>query len=286
MAIMSLITLATYATGYSQTITETISTVSAGSGYVQQMPEAISQILVGPGYLRQLSEKISDIFVGPGNTQTNQEVMFVCANSSSFNNCGYYVAFSMAGSGVEATITLSGCNVTPTSIAGDGKAHAVTISSGCEGITATLPSGYAFSGNGTLVVSETTSTETLKLLPTWVAGSAYIAIGKPPTVTVTHTVLVIIVSHVNNATNTSQAVSNETAQFIGYVMPPFLVIGLFVWAAREKMDVKDPRVLAIIAIISLYFVALIGLLSLYIPIIASIFGLGVMLEERYRAGDR
>ena len=261
--------LIVYATGYNQTITETISSVN-----------------IGANPLQKISDTISNILVGGEHTQQPNEDMFVCANSTSFNNCGYYVAFSMTGSGVEATITLSGCNVTPTSITGDGKAHAVTISSGCEGISATLPSGYAFSGNETLVVSETTSTETLKLLPTWVAGSAYIAIGKPPTVTVTHTVLVIIVSHVNNATNTSQAVSNETAQFIGYVMPPFLVIGLFVWAAREKMNVKDPRVLAIIAIISLYFVALIGLLSLYIPIIASIFGLGVMLEERYRAGDR
>jgi hypothetical protein len=60
-------------------------------------------------------------------------------------NINELIQITVANSGPAATVELSGCSVSPTAIQADGTPHSFTASSGCTGITVSLPPAGAVS---------------------------------------------------------------------------------------------------------------------------------------------
>jgi hypothetical protein len=87
----------------------------------------------GISYTATSSAQITGTYPGDGNNTGSQGSFSITANVQET------IQISVADSGPTATVTLSGCSVSPTTIPADGNAYRFTATSGCAGIVATLP---------------------------------------------------------------------------------------------------------------------------------------------------
>ena len=87
----------------------------------------------GVSYTATSSAQITAVYAGDGNNSESQGSFAITANVQET------IQITVANSGPTAQVTLSGCEVSPTTISADGIAFSFTATSGCSGIVATLP---------------------------------------------------------------------------------------------------------------------------------------------------
>lgn len=87
----------------------------------------------GVSYTATSSAQITASYLGDGNNTGSQGSFSITANVQET------IQITVANSGPFASVVLSGCAVSPTTILADGASHPFTASSGCTGIIATLP---------------------------------------------------------------------------------------------------------------------------------------------------
>ena len=118
--------------GYTPTGTIVWSSSDA-AGVFSSNPCTLSSGSCGVAYTASSSATITASYQGDGNNTVSQGSFSI---SSIVQES---IQVTVANSGTVTDLTLSGCNVSQTTIPTDGKPYAFTASSGCNGIVATLP---------------------------------------------------------------------------------------------------------------------------------------------------
>jgi hypothetical protein len=119
-------------TGYSPT--GIISWLSSDShGIFSSNPCTISSGSCGVTYTPTASATITATYPGDRNNVGSSGTFSITANINDM------IQITVANSGPPTTVNLSGCSVTPTTVAADGAPHSFQASSGCSPVTVTLP---------------------------------------------------------------------------------------------------------------------------------------------------
>jgi hypothetical protein len=122
--------------GYSPTGTVSWSS-SDSAGVFSANPCDLGSSSCYVSYTASASATVTASYGGDGNNSVSAGSFFVTANVNDM------IQITVANSGPPASVALSGCSVSPTTIQADGTAHTFQASSGCTGIVATLPPGGA-----------------------------------------------------------------------------------------------------------------------------------------------
>ena len=243
------------------------------TAYTQDITETLSNITFQPANLyHAIGETLSNVAFQPsGHTTLKDEVMdSLCANfTSGANNCAFSVYFALNGSGVVAAVALSGCGVTPASVAGNGVSVSGSTSPRICNLTATLPSGYKFSGTGNGVVSVSSDglSETIQTCLGCTIGDSYSVVGVSlQTVTAFTTIDQIVQTTINYTPPSSigNALVNWTVfLFVNYVPLAFFTIGVFITLRMAKID--DDRVYLLALDLVLTGLYAMNLLNVIVP---------------------
>lgn len=122
--------------GYSPTGTVTWSDNGAG-GVFSANPCTLSSASCGVSYTAAASATITATYAGDTNNLGSSGSFLVTVNIQEM------IQITVANSGPQTDLTLSGCSISPSTVEANGAATSFTATSGCSGIVATLPSAGA-----------------------------------------------------------------------------------------------------------------------------------------------
>lgn len=126
----------------------------SGDGTVHDLTSSASCSLT-------LTAPSGDVWSGTGTTTT----VTTCSSGTcseddlTYTSVTQPITATLSGSGSTQTISVSGCNASPTTLSGDGSSHNIAAAPSCA-LTLTTPSGYQWQGDGTTETVNTCSSGT------------------------------------------------------------------------------------------------------------------------------
>ncbi len=127
------------------------------AGVFSANPCTLGGASCGVSYTAKSSATVTASYIGDFNNTASLGTFSITANINQM------IQITVANSGPATSVTLSGCNVSPTTVYADGTQYTFTASSGCTGIVASLPPAGAnvryltAGGQGSLTIGSCSS---------------------------------------------------------------------------------------------------------------------------------
>ena len=252
-----------YATGYSQPITETISSVSVGANPLQKITDGISTISVGQDHNPYQS--------------TIESIWYVCANdTASTPLCTVQpIEYTALQGSLFSLVSLSGCDVSPAQVYGDNATYDFEVTPACQ-LISTLQSGFNF--NSTLANYANTpscsSYGTCSLVKLWYTSGAGIFRQVVTTFTTIFLRTAVVLSY-NAPTTIGNVLTNWMVfMFVNFVPLAFFVTGAFLMLRYAKAT--DDRIYILTLDLVLTALYAMSLLNVAVPFFAWVVSLAYM----------